>query len=310
MPLTLNGTTGVAGIDGSASTPSIQGTDTNTGVWFPAADTVAIATNGTERMRVDSNGDVGIGGLPLYTTPSTRGTVTINGSSSSVLTLSSAGSSSTASYFYYDGTNLIQNVVSSGYLSFGTNNTERARFDSSGNLIIGTNSAGATLTVYHGGNQKSADFYGAGNTSGTPVMSCRKGANDSTTSNVYIQFLYNNGGTGSGQINGNGGSQAAFGSYSDIRLKENVESLIPQLNKICALRPVEFDYIETGEHQIGFIAQEMQTVYPDAVATGENGMLTVTGWNKTEARLVSAIKELSAKVDALQIEINALKGAA
>jgi hypothetical protein len=61
MALTLNGTTGIAGANGSASTPAVQGEDTNTGVFFPAADTVAVATGGSERMRVDSSGNVGIG---------------------------------------------------------------------------------------------------------------------------------------------------------------------------------------------------------------------------------------------------------
>lgn len=58
MPITLNGTTGIAGVDGSASTPAVQGSDTNTGVFYPAADTVAIGTGGSERLRIDGQGDV------------------------------------------------------------------------------------------------------------------------------------------------------------------------------------------------------------------------------------------------------------
>jgi hypothetical protein len=45
MPITISGSTGIAGVDGSASTPAVQGTDTNTGIVFPAADTVAVATS-------------------------------------------------------------------------------------------------------------------------------------------------------------------------------------------------------------------------------------------------------------------------
>jgi hypothetical protein len=58
MPITIDGTNGVSGVDGSAGTPSIQGSDTNTGVFYPAADTVGISTSGTERLRVDSTGDL------------------------------------------------------------------------------------------------------------------------------------------------------------------------------------------------------------------------------------------------------------
>jgi hypothetical protein len=58
MTVTISGTTGITGPDGSASTPSLAGADTNTGLFFPAADTVAIATGGTERVRVSSTGEV------------------------------------------------------------------------------------------------------------------------------------------------------------------------------------------------------------------------------------------------------------
>ena len=55
MPITINGTSGISGADGSVGTPAFQGTDTNTGIFYPAADTVAIGTNGTEALRVNSS---------------------------------------------------------------------------------------------------------------------------------------------------------------------------------------------------------------------------------------------------------------
>ena len=61
MAITINGTTGIAGVDGSASTPAVQGTDTNTGIFFPAADTIAFGEGGAEVMRINSSGNVGIG---------------------------------------------------------------------------------------------------------------------------------------------------------------------------------------------------------------------------------------------------------
>jgi hypothetical protein len=61
MTVTINGTTGIAGVDGSAGTPAVQGGDTNTGMFFPAADTACVATGGVERMRVDSSGNFLVG---------------------------------------------------------------------------------------------------------------------------------------------------------------------------------------------------------------------------------------------------------
>lgn len=62
MPVVINGSTGISGTDGSASTPAVQGTDTNTGVFFPAADTIAFGTNGTEDFRIGPAGQLGVQG--------------------------------------------------------------------------------------------------------------------------------------------------------------------------------------------------------------------------------------------------------
>jgi len=86
MTVTISGTTGLAGVDGSAGTPAIQGGDTNTGMFFPAADTVAITTGGSERMRVDSSGNVFVGGTtqntstsPVYASTTAKAWVNFDG---------------------------------------------------------------------------------------------------------------------------------------------------------------------------------------------------------------------------------------
>jgi hypothetical protein len=142
---------------------------------------------------------------------------------------------------------------------------------------------------------------------GTAALVVVKKDNNTTTGQSLIQFLTNAGVSGQGQIVANGSTQAAFASYSDARLKENIIDLPSQLNSICSLRPVEFDYKDGSGHQIGFIAQEVQEVYPDLVNENNEGILTLTGLGKNESRLIKALQELSAKVDALQAEKEALE---
>jgi hypothetical protein len=61
MSLILSGTDGLSDVDGSAATPAIRGTDTNTGIFFPAADTIAFAEGGAEVARFDSSGNLLVG---------------------------------------------------------------------------------------------------------------------------------------------------------------------------------------------------------------------------------------------------------
>jgi hypothetical protein len=60
MPVRINGTTGLSGVDGSAGTPALQGSDTNTGIYF-GTDVVLCSTSGSERWRVDSSGRLLVG---------------------------------------------------------------------------------------------------------------------------------------------------------------------------------------------------------------------------------------------------------
>ncbi len=62
MSLELSGTTGLKGVAGSVSAPSIVGDDTNTGISFPAADTIKFSTGGVERMSITNSGVTGVGG--------------------------------------------------------------------------------------------------------------------------------------------------------------------------------------------------------------------------------------------------------
>ena len=128
MSITINGTTGIAGIDGSAGTPAIQGTDTNTGVFYPAADTVGVSTGGSERMRVDSSGTV------LVNTTATLGgdgaamAVKALGSSSSLaFQLGNASIVGDIARFYYGATKVGSISITSGATAYNTSSDYRLK---------------------------------------------------------------------------------------------------------------------------------------------------------------------------------------
>jgi len=161
MPVTINGSTGIAGIDGSAGTPSVQGTDTNTGMFFPAADTIAFAEGGVEAMRIDSSGNVGIGtssparrldiAAPSASAAltSTTGTNAVNFNLNNTGGLLAVGiDNSTGTGF---GAGAYGRVIYSGGaypLAMFTNDTERARIDASGNWYM--NSGYGSAAVAYG----------------------------------------------------------------------------------------------------------------------------------------------------------------
>jgi hypothetical protein len=103
-----------------------------------------------------------------------------------------------------------------------------------------------------------------------------------------------------------------WATSSDERLKENIAPLVGALEKIDSLNPVTFDWkYQTSNPNVGFVAQEVQSVLPTAVSlaapsdeqkqfVGEDSVYSV-GWkNDMIAYLVGAIKELKAEVDALK----------
>jgi hypothetical protein len=276
-------------------------------------------TSQTERVRITSGGDLLVGTTSALGVTGEK--VTISNNNNTVLSLVATNDTTPSVDFRSNSVDRLSILSSSNYgayfnvrnnqdMRFGTNNTERMRIDSSGNLLVGTTSAGGRLAVTAGAATQSP-IATSGVTGDTIYQSIlvTKFDNDSTTSQNFIQFQINNGGANCGKITANGANTAAFGSTSDQRVKENIVNLPSQLASIMALRPVEFDYLESygGGHQIGFIAQEMQQVYPDVIAedASEEKILSITGWSKTEARLVKAIQEQQAIIESLKARLDA-----
>lgn len=177
MPITISGSTGIAGVDGSASTPAVQGTDTNTGEFFPAADTIAWATNGTERMRVNSSGNVGIGTnspskkLDIFNSGTTTTDFVVRNGTVSSLSFVDSGAG-------YTGTSTNHPFL------FTTNGTERMRLDTSGNLLFNSG-YGSVATAY--GCRAWVNFNGTG------VVAIRASGNvtsitDNGTGNYTVNF--------------------------------------------------------------------------------------------------------------------------
>jgi hypothetical protein len=93
-------------------------------------------------------------------------------------------------------------------------------------------------------------------------------------------------------------------AYSDVTLKENIETIPNALDKVLNLRGVEFDRNdkENNPHEIGVIAQEVEEVVPEVVLTNEEGLKSVAYGNLV-GLLIESIKELKAEVNDLKAQL-------
>jgi hypothetical protein len=264
--------------------------------WFNApSGTAGNAITFTQAMTLDASGQLGIG----TTSPGNKFHVS---SSSSSNTLMQVTNSVSNSYFGVVGSGNVYCWNEGNYaIQFGTNNTERARIDSSGNLQVGM-----TGGTYRVNIRNSNALLYLDNTFGTP------------SSSVSLQGV-NNAGTTTSQIWANGDFKSATNSYgatSDIKLKENVVDATPKLEKLLQVRVVNYNMIGDDLKQIGVIAQELEQVFPALVDNKpdfdeeNNPTGTVTKGVKYSVfvpMLIKAMQELSAKNDALEARIAALE---
>lgn len=313
MAITINGTTGLSGVNGTASTPALQGTDSNTGITF-GTDTVTINTGGTARVTTDASGNVGIGTTIPQSKLNVYGTA-----GTAVITLSDAtlggnygaqlkgyGVSGAGGYAelgvidagaYKKGL-LITEQAST--VQFWTGSTERARIDSSGNLIIGN-------TSKFGGGVVGIDI----NSPSTPGITLGTGGSrrgyfygNNSAARIYVESIAGwdiailSGGSGGVSLANGATSWAAM---SDERNKDIIEPIQDAASKVALLRAVigKYKTDEEGTRRSFLVAQDVDAVLPEAVdkTNPDNWALRYT---ETVPLLVAAIQELTVRLEALE----------
>jgi len=136
--------------DGTAAAPSITNDgDTNTGIFFPAADTIAFSEGGAEAMRIDSSGKVLIGASSSDLSGTSQAMVIGSGG----LAVQFGGTTGTYLKVNPGDANGVVNLTADARtgnypaMTFTTSATERMRIDSSGNVMVGASSSNYRFRV-------------------------------------------------------------------------------------------------------------------------------------------------------------------
>ena len=292
MSLILSGTDGLSDVDGTAATPAIRGTDTNTGIFFPAADTIAFAEGGAEAMRINSSGNVGIGtSSPAagFRLDVVGGAIRVNedGAGTKVIQIRSD----------WAGVDPAINVQTNHPLLFATNGTERARIDTSGNLLVGTTSvlkANRKLQVSDGGG-----IPGILKQTNGAANECLDLWNSATSgNNVFVEFQTETVDVARGTISYNrAAGLVSYNTTSDYRAKD-ITGLLTDSGAVIDSVPVYMGKMKgaTQERPM-FIAHEV----PAYAHTGEKDAVDADG------KPVYQQMDASALVPVMWAEIKSLR---
>jgi hypothetical protein len=318
MALSINGTTGISGVDGSASAPALQGTDSNTGINF-ASDTVNINTGGVTRATVDSSGNVGIG-TSTMNYPSGGGLTIYNATAPRLrLCNSSTGTGSgDGAEISIDNTSkdlYIENRESEDIIFYS--GSERMRIKDNGYVGIGNTDPQRHLEIMN--------WSSSGSTAGLELgdVGIRSSKTGSSTTS-HIRFYNSNGQVGSIST---ATSSTSFNTSSDYRLKENVVSISDGITRIKQLKPSKFNWIsdETNTLIDGFLAHEVSSIVPESI-TGTKDAVAVQkdvddviaekvgdpiyqtiDQSKLVPLLTAALQEAIAKIEVLETKVAALE---
>ena len=230
-------------------------------------DSMAFATSATERMRINSSGNVGIG----LTDPDTPLEVQI-GSSGNALKLSSDtdGASVFLAFEHQEsGTKHVRGRIRAassgvnGGLIFETgassSTSERMRILSNGHVLINTTSEIGTTFLNIDGASSSVN--------GIAVQ------NSSDSGTIFSLFIRNASGSTIGSIT-NDGSTVDFNDTSDYRLKENVTDITDGITRLKLLNPSRFNFIANPDKTVdGFLAHEVSDIVPEAITGEKDAMM-------------------------------------
>jgi len=306
---TVQGNTSVTGTATASKFIPTGNSATGNGMYLPATNSVGISTNGTNAVYIDASQNVGIGQSTPTVKLDVNGATNFGGTSGVRCGVGTAFVGGQAEVYSQGAVPLGVGTASTQPLRFYTNSTLAATIDSSGYVSVNSAAAVSQFNVQTTVAGTPVAFFNHNAASGTatsPVY-IRKYDNSNTTAQTYAAFQYNQGSGGAGGIQGNGASGVQFFSSSDARLKENIVELDSQLANIMALKPSKFDFIEGPKNCTGFIAQEMEQVYPDAVNETPDGYKTIGGVSIMETRLIKCIQEQQALITQLTDRIAALE---
>ena len=303
MALNINGTTGISGVDGSASAASVAGTDANTGLSF-ASDTVNINTGGTTRVTVDSSGNLNI--------PTDNTKLQIGASQD--LFLFHNGGTGNSNISNKTGDLFIQGNNGSGTAvnQIAVKSNAAVELNYQGNKKLETTSTGvitSSILTVQATEGVSANLHliaddGDDNGDGWRINS-NQDANDLTlandTSGSYADKL---------TLTKEGNISVSGSGLSDRDLKDNIATVTTTaLDKIKQLVPKTFTWKKYDNNRTftGFIAQDVESVLPILVngTDGEKNMSL--DYNGVLAYAVKAITELSAEVETLKTKVAALE---
>jgi hypothetical protein len=293
-------------------------------------DSFKVQSNGGTQLVIKNTGNVGIGTASPSQILDVRKATASGDTQFNFLNSqnSSSGNTSVTSSIYLgfcdDGGGIANaNKIVSGktgdytsaptansFLAFHTTSAnttaERMRIDAAGKVGIGVS---PSYMLHVQGNLSSAQslFYNTLNAGTDGNILLRLGSNCSNTNSTYISggifgvadkfYIYGNG----NMVNVNN----SYGTLSDIALKENIVDATQKLEDLLKLKVRNFNLIDDEQKtkQIGFIAQELEEVFPSMIdIDGKSGMKTI----KTSVlvpMLVKAIQELSAEIAILKAKI-------